>query len=259
MSGNNTVYLVTGGNRGIGLGLVQVLLPRPFTTVIATVRSQAKASELEQTIEFLPKGEQSILYTVEEVDYSSDNSLDHIKKLFDDALGDKIKHVDVLICNAGYFTTMSSVLETTADALRSHFEVNTIGPLLTVQALWPRMKNSVPNKPPKFILISSSVGSIGMMERMPGGAYGPSKAAANWVTKALHQQHGDDGLISVALHPGFVQTRMGNAASDQWDFPGGPPDTVEVNAKSILNIIDVSARDKYSGQFVTQNGIVLDW
>lgn len=42
-----TVYLVTGGNRGIGLGLVKALLARPATTVIATVRNATTASSLK--------------------------------------------------------------------------------------------------------------------------------------------------------------------------------------------------------------------
>jgi NAD(P)-dependent dehydrogenase (short-subunit alcohol dehydrogenase family) len=111
-----------------------------------------------------------------------------------------VQRVDVLIANAGMATSMGPSLATTADELQEHFAVNTTAPLMLFQALWPLMKEA---KLPKFIPISSSVGSIAISE-LPGGAYGPSKAALNWITRRLHVEGEKDGLISVAVHPGWV-------------------------------------------------------
>jgi len=44
MSSSNTVYLITGANRGLGLGMVTALLKRPNTTVIAGVRDVTSSS-----------------------------------------------------------------------------------------------------------------------------------------------------------------------------------------------------------------------
>jgi len=44
MSSSNTVYLITGANRGLGLGLVTALLKRPNTTIIAGVRDVTSSS-----------------------------------------------------------------------------------------------------------------------------------------------------------------------------------------------------------------------
>lgn len=249
----NTVYVVTGGNRGIGLGLVKSLLARPRTTVVATVRSQPTASQLEGELASSATGEGSEHY-IAQLDYAKDLTPQVVRERFDAAVQGKVDHIDVLVCNAGYFTTMSPVLETTGDELRSHFDINTLGPLATVQGLWPLMQKSAQ---PKFLLISSSVGSIGMMEPMPGGAYGPSKAAANWIAKALHQQVPQ--LVSVAVHPGFVQTGMGNAASEQWGLAAGPPDTVEDSVAGLLKVMDEATRETTSGTFITQTGVALGW
>lgn len=110
----------------------------------------------------------------------------------------KLDHVDVLIANAGMATSMGMSLDTTAGDLQAHFAVNTTAPLILFQALWPLLQKS---KLPKFIPISSSVGSIAISE-LPGGAYGPSKAALNWITRRLHVECEKAGLVSVAVHPG---------------------------------------------------------
>ena len=109
-----------------------------------------------------------------------------------------LDRVDVLIANSGMATSMGDAVDTTAEDLQSHFAVNTTAPLLTFQALWPLMQIV---KVPKLFTISSSVGSIEIME-LSGGAYGPSKAALNWLTKRLHVECEKEGLVSVAVHPG---------------------------------------------------------
>ncbi|KAK3191170.1 hypothetical protein K4F52_002756 [Lecanicillium sp. MT-2017a] len=262
-SQNTTVYVVTGANRGIGLGLVGSLLARPNTTVIGTVRSPQAHKQLNDAAVSLPKGAGSTLY-IAQVDYSSVPDAATIRKSINDATGGSITHVDVLICNAGFTDELSPVLETTAAQMREHFDVNTTGPLMTFQAAYPLMRKEVrpahAATPAKFILISSSVGSIGMMEPLPGGAYGPSKAAANWLAKAIHAQCADEGLVSVAVHPGFIPTGMGQRACESWKLPiGVAADTVEGSVESLLEMIDGATRDGVSGKFITQKGEELAW
>ncbi|KAH8129452.1 hypothetical protein LI328DRAFT_159894 [Trichoderma asperelloides] len=64
-------------------------------------------------------------------------------------------------------------------------------------------------------MVTSSVGSIAEIEPMSGGSYSPSKAAQNWLRGALHPENKDRGLITIALHPGWVQTRAGQFAAEQ--------------------------------------------
>lgn len=239
----NTVYVVTGGNRGIGLGIVKELLARPSTTVIATARNGVAA------FEDLPVGQGSIFHAVQ-LDYSKTIEAADIKKQFEAVPG--FDKVHVLIANAGHASTMHDILHTPPADLRAATEINTIAPLTTFQALWPYMTGDVK----KFVYISSSVGSKGMMEPMPGGSYGPSKAAGNWIAKALHLQLEREGLVSMAVHPGFVKTEMGVSASEQWGVLGGPPDEVVDSARGVVGVID---RDEFGGKFVTQNGVELDW
>jgi NAD(P)-dependent dehydrogenase (short-subunit alcohol dehydrogenase family) len=83
-------------------------------------------------------------------------------------------------------------LETTADDVRAHIEVNVIGTLVLFQATYPLMKASTPS--PKFIPISSSGGSIEFGAHLPiqNLSYSLSKAAENYLARKIRSEN--DGL-----------------------------------------------------------------
>jgi NAD(P)-dependent dehydrogenase (short-subunit alcohol dehydrogenase family) len=85
-----------------------------------------------------------------------------------------------------------TALETTADDVRAHVEVNVIGTLVLFQATYPLLKASTPS--PKFIPISASSGSIEYGTRIPINilSYGLSKAAQNYLARKIHAEN--DGL-----------------------------------------------------------------
>jgi norsolorinic acid ketoreductase len=109
-----------------------------------------------------------------------------------------ITHIDTIIANAGAGETFQSTISTPLSELRQSFEVNTLGPIKLFQAACPLLKRSAN---PKFIFISSSLGSIGAMEgNVPSLAYGVSKAAANYFVRKVHFEH--EEVTAVAVHPG---------------------------------------------------------
>lgn len=249
---SNTVYVVTGANRGLGLGLVKALLARASTTVIATVRSEEAATTLKQETASIPTNN-SILHIIQ-LDFTTAVEPDVVRSA---VAGTGVEKVDVLINNAGGAQSMAPALQTTAADLRAAFETNTIAPLLVFQGLWPLMQKSE-SEAAKLVMVSSSVGSIADMEPVPGGAYGPSRCAQNWITKALHLENGDKGLVAFALHPGWVQTRNGRFVADAWGYSQGPPDTVEDSVEGMLRVIDGATKET-SGKFVTSKGGILAW
>lgn len=253
----NTVYVVTGANRGLGLGLTKSLLSRPSTTVIATVRDdEAVASLVAETKEILVANKGTTLHVLK-LDFSKAVPPETIAKTLESAVGkDKLGCVDVLICNAGMCPKLAPSALIKAEDMRQAFETNAIAPLLTFQAFLPLLQKS---SSPKLVLMTSSVGCITHMEPAPGGAYGPSKAALNYLAKSLHLQHEKDNLVVLALHPGWVKTRAGQFVADEWGFQGGPPVSVEDSVMGMLEVIDGATRETMSGQLVTQTGQVLPW
>ncbi|KAI1255748.1 hypothetical protein MGN70_002488 [Eutypa lata] len=258
-SNDSKVYVVTGGNRGLGLGLVKSLLARPNTTVVATARNEEAVAGLEAEIanNAIVKGTNSDFHVLQ-FDFTTAIPAATIC----DKVAGVVDHVDVLFLNAGFAASMTPAMETTAEDLRASFEVNAIAPLLVFQGLWPLLRKAATGggaAPPKLAWITSSVGSITDMEPVPGGAYGPSRAAQNWLAKALHVENEASGLIAVALHPGWVQTRMGDHVAKEWNIPSGPPVTVEESVKGMLEVMDNATRETVGGKFVTQTGQILQW
>jgi NAD(P)-dependent dehydrogenase (short-subunit alcohol dehydrogenase family) len=80
-------------------------------------------------------------------------------------------------------------------SMREHFEVNTLGPLALFQAVYPLLKASTAS--PKFIPVSSGIGSIAYGSQLPVQklAYGTSKAALNYLTRKLRMENEGLGMF----------------------------------------------------------------
>lgn len=82
--------------------------------------------------------------------------------------------------------------------------MNTIGPLVLFQATIGLLKKS---GKPKFVVVSSIMGSIELAPSMPPiTVYGSSKAAVNYIVRRIHAENPE--LIAFPLHPGYVNFRV---------------------------------------------------
>jgi len=246
----STSYLITGANRGIGKGLVTSLLARPNTTVIAGVRDPK--AEVSKALASLPVASGSKLITIK-LDSTSTTDAEVAAKTL--ASEYKLTSLDVLIANAGVLQAFGPALETPAKELADVFNVNSIAPLVQLQGLWPLISKSAE---PKFFIVSTNIASLGLMEHIPLSAlsYGVSKIAANYIVRKLHFENPE--LITVALHPGWVQTDMGWFAANSNGVKEVPV-TVEQSVSGLLNVVDTATKGKESGSFIGYDGAVVAW
>jgi norsolorinic acid ketoreductase len=165
-----------------------------------------------------------------------------------------ITHVDVLLSNAGLLDIIAPVLKTPAEQVRRHFEVNTIAPLLLLQAFFPLLEKS---EVPKFLVITSSIGTITNMENVPIPffAYGISKGAANYLVRKVAFEN--PKLVSMAFNPGWVQTDMGNGAAKGVGMEGAPM-MLEDSVKGLITLFDAASLEK-TGTFAGVEGDTLPW
>lgn len=182
--------------------MVTDLLIRHGTTVLATVRDPNASTS--QSLKALPTGAGSRLVILTVDEDTPETGYSSIPKR---AAEVGIDHIDIVVANAGTSSSFDWVLETDPDEVRRCMEVNTIGPLRLLQACWPLLDKSdaaLGPKGKKFVLITSSVGSIGCLEAesFPSTAYGMSKAGANWAAKKMSVELKDRGLKVGIIHPG---------------------------------------------------------
>ncbi|PVH76782.1 NAD(P)-binding protein [Cadophora sp. DSE1049] len=262
MTRNNT-YLITGANRGIGLAITATLLLRPDTTIIATIRTPTTPTT---PLTSLPVAKASKLLVLP-LDFSTPSASAEEFTTFLTTLTHThgIKHISTIIANAGIGSSFLSSKDTPLSSLTEHYETNTLGPILLYQTLYPLLTSKDKNDNEeggegderKFVLISSSLGSIGAMEgAVPSLAYGVSKAAANYFVRKVHFE--EKGVVAVAVHPGWVKTANGQAFADSMGVTE-PPMTVEESAKGVLEQIDNATKATTSGSFLSYDGTVLPW
>jgi NAD(P)-dependent dehydrogenase (short-subunit alcohol dehydrogenase family) len=94
-----------------------------------------------------------------------------------------IDHIDIVIANAGGYSTPAPIDGVGREELVGRFETNAAAPMLLFQTFKPLLQKA---STPKWIVISTSTGSIGYVGVIwlhILTAYGASKAALNWLTQ----------------------------------------------------------------------------
>jgi len=223
--------VVTGANRGIGFEFVRQMIARG-DDVVAGVRRPDRADSLRALA-----GERLRILTLDVADPAS-------VVAFARELGDE--PVDLLINNAGIVGDRGELTSLDAEDLSRTFLVNAVGPVLVTRALLPNLRRGQARK---VVHLSSGMGSIG--DNTSGGSYGyrMSKAALNMASRNLAHDLKLDGITSVVLNPGWVQTDM-----------GGPDATLPVgeSVRRMLGIIDKLTIER-TGQFLNHTGEPYEW
>jgi NAD(P)-dependent dehydrogenase (short-subunit alcohol dehydrogenase family) len=235
--------LITGANRGLGLEFVQQYAGDNWD-IIAACRAPATASKLQAL------AAKNSRIKIEELNVAEENSIKALAKKLDGAA------IDVLINNAGIFSggKGSGVADgddsqnfgsIDGEAWEKVLRINTISPILMVQAFVPHLLRG---KQKKAINITSRMGSIA---EMGSGyiAYRTSKSALNAAMLVAAHDLKDHNITIVNLHPGWVKTDM-----------GGPDAMLEAES-SILGMREVIAGlgPDDTGRFLSYEGQNIPW
>ncbi|XP_039414254.1 C-factor-like isoform X2 [Corvus cornix cornix] len=151
----------------------------------------------------------------------------------------------------------------TLEDMTEIYATNTAGPLLMGQAFLPLLKKAAQGSPGSglscskaaIINMSSYAGSIEDVYLWDFGqvvSYRCSKAALNMLSKCQSLAYREHGVLCVALHPGWVQTDMGDTGSYK------PPLTVDDSLQGMLKVLS-SLSEKETGTFLDWEGKVLPW
>lgn len=143
----STIVLVTGANRGIGKGILELYLKKPNHTVIAAIRDQSHSSS--KALADLPKAEGTSLLTTK-IDATS---MADLAAAVEELAGKGIGHIDIIVANAGICLSWPTVSEVKIEDIQKHVEVNIYGFVSLYQAFRALLKGA---KHPKWVTIGSS-------------------------------------------------------------------------------------------------------
>lgn len=243
--------VVTGANRGIGLGLVGALVQGGHE-VWAACRQPASAVELAA---LAPAG-------IVRLDLGEPASVEECAR----ELTERVDAIDLLINNAGIAWDRSrpsppesrGYLSTEPDVMSEIFAVNTVGPYRLTKALLPLLMAAggatVGN-------ITSQLGSIQIAsaginpaargkEWFADYAYCVSKAGLNILSAMLDRELEPAGVRVVAIHPGWVKTDGGGPLA---------PITVEESAAGIIDVLTSGRRADPSCGVINWQGETIPW
>jgi 2-dehydro-3-deoxy-D-gluconate 5-dehydrogenase len=192
------VAVVTGGNRGIGLGMAKGLAEAGATIAIAARDEEAASlacSEIESR-----GGEATFVRT----DVGNEDSC---RRMINEVV-DRLGHLEILVNNAGF--NIGKPPETmTVDEFHQVMNVNLVGAFVCSQAAYPHLRNAGGGK---IINVASGAAFI----VMPGmSAYAPSKAAMIQMARVMATTWAKDNIQVNSVVPGWIDTDMTREGSQR--------------------------------------------
>ncbi|ANB10989.1 hypothetical protein AWJ20_3783 [Sugiyamaella lignohabitans] len=252
---SNTIYFVSGGNRGIGFALVKKLSSLANSVVITTARSPAKATDLKDW-----QKEHSNVHVLK-YDASVHNDATELATQIEKLTGG----IDVFVANSGISEEPMTVLETPIESWTRLYAINTLGPIVLFKALYPLIAKRDTRK---VVFISSGLGSQkNMSDAFGTSSYGQSKSALNFTAKELSLELAKENFVVVPVHPGLVNTEMGSGYVDNLGKNSGEfadvlranvMITTEQSADGIANVIATLSKED-SGKFLGYDRSTLEW
>ena len=229
-----TNVLITGANRGLGLGFVKSFLEKNVN-VICTTRNITGSKELLECKKKYPNN-----LKILELDLLGENSENTLSDLLSD------KPIDIFINNAGVGSSIQRFGVVSLKPWLEVLKVNLIAPLTVTQSIIENIKKGSDKK---IYFLSSQLGSI--EENTSGGMYiyRSSKTALNQVVKSLSVDLKPMGITVISLHPGWVKTDMGG--------PNAPVSIAE-SIKGMMKVIETTDI-RNTGTFLNYDGKGLPW
>ena len=176
----DSVALVTGANRGLGLAFTQALLAAGVRKVYAAARDPASIKQA---------GVQAV-------------KLDVTSAAEVEALAKKLSDVTLLVNNAGIALGSSFLAPGAIEAQRAELDTNFFGPLLLARAFAPVLAKNGGGA------IVNVLSALSWVTFPSNSTYSATKSAAWSLTNGLRNELAGQGTQLLGLHVGYMDTDM---------------------------------------------------
>jgi 3-oxoacyl-[acyl-carrier protein] reductase len=203
------VALVTGGSRGIGLGIAEALANSGFDLAINGVRD---AADVASTLAALEKRGANTVYCQGNVAQAAD------REAIVDAVRQHFGRLDVLVNNAGVAPNVrSDILDATEESFDRLIAINLKGPYFLTQ-LVARWMIDQRNADADFHGVIVNISSVSATEAsINRGDYCVSKAGVAMATQLWAHRLAEFGVAVYEVRPGLVRTDMSAPVAEKYD------------------------------------------
>ena len=203
------IAFVTGGTRGIGLGIATELAKSGFDLAVNGVRDEAA---VKPVLEDLKKLGVQVIYVRGDVSNKDDR-----QRMVDEILV-RFGKINVLVNNAGIAPPeRKDILEATEESFEYVLNVNLQGPYFLTQLVANRMielKKQNQNEFFCIINVSSVSATVASTNR---GEYCISKAGIAMATKLWAARLGEFDIPVYEIQPGVIKTDMTSGVQEKYD------------------------------------------
>lgn len=203
------VALITGGSRGIGLGIAHALAAEGWCIAINGMRP---ADQVQATLTELEAHGTEVIYCQGNVGDTQDH-----RRMLGQIL-DKWGQLNALINNAGVAPKeRSDLLDMSEASYDRVMGINLRGPFFLSLAAAKQMlqsKQEAEDFPAYIINISSISATVVSPNR---GQYCMSKAGVSMATQLLAARLGQDGIPVYEVRPGIIKTDMTSTVKGKYD------------------------------------------
>jgi len=201
--------LITGGSRGIGLGIARQLAILGYKVAINGRREEV---EVKGVVEELKKLAPEVIYCRGDIAEKADR-----EQIITSAL-DAFGSINVLVNNAGIPPAdRKDLLEMTEESYDRVMATNLKGPLFLSQNMARHMidwKREQPDFEAAIINVSSISATVASVER---GEYCISKAGVGMLTRLFAARLGDHHIPVFEIRPGVIETDMTFGVKEKYD------------------------------------------
>lgn len=200
------IALITGGSRGIGLGVATALAKEGWSLAINGMRP---AEQVRDVINGLLQLTDQVIYVQGNIASAADR-----KKMIRET-NEKLGIIDVLVNNAGVAPTQRlDILETTEESYDRVMNINLKGAFFLTQEVANQMLKHPSEVQRCIVNVSSISATIASISR---GEYCISKAGLSMVTQLFAVRLGAEGIPVYEVRPGVTATDMTGPVKDKYD------------------------------------------
>jgi NAD(P)-dependent dehydrogenase (short-subunit alcohol dehydrogenase family) len=203
------VALITGGTRGIGLGIARALSFHGFDLALNGVRP---SEQVREVLDELGRGAGEVIYCRGNLAVASDR-----QKIIDRVM-DHFGKLNVLVNNAGMAPRKRcDILESTEESYHEVMDVNLTGPYFLTQSVAKsmiRQKKKDPDFNASVINISSVSAALASLNR---GEYCISKAGMAMMSRLFAVRLGEYDIPVYEIRPGIIETDMTKGVKEKYD------------------------------------------